>query len=288
MNNSPFVVVRFAAGSGGKFVSTMLQNSNDIAHWDSQLEQIKNTTIFQSSLVDYLETAFPSDPKKHLRVEPDLPYVFDFYSATYDRGNDVTYEEYCEYHRIGKCDYFFDHIAQNKKANLMTHKSQVTKFMEGSVFVNIIIDSSRALEWTQKMLWDKHYQVIDKNTVRLLHHDPATCNIRRSHLVEKYYDGSSYITVDSVEAFYNKEIVQRPEIWRFQDTGDLYAHPSNNTVVNLEFNLDNIFDEDLTIANFETIFQQANLAVPRLDLLRSTYRVWWPRQCKMIDAWSLS
>ena len=254
MNDSPFVVVRFAAGSGGKFISTMLQNSNDVAHWNSELEQLKNTTKFQSSLVNYLETVFPEDPKKHLRVEPDLPYVFDFYSATYDRGNDITYEEYCEHHRIGKCDYFFEHIAKDKKANLLTHKSQVTKFMEGSVFVNIIVDSNRALNWTQKMLWDKHYQVIDKNTVRLLHHDPATCNIRRSHLVEKYYNGSSYITVSSIEDFYNKEIIDRQEIQMFHDTTKLYSHSSNSTVTNLEFHLDNIFDEDLTIANFETIF----------------------------------
>lgn len=288
MNDSPFVVVRFAAGSGGRFVSTMLQNSNDIAHWNPELEQFKNTSKFQPELVNYLQLAFPEDPKKHLRVEPDLPYVFDFYSSTYDRGNDVTYEEYCEYHRAGGCNYFFDHIAQGKKANLLNHKSQIIKFMEGAIFVNIIIDSPRALDWTKKLLWDKHYQVVDKNTVRLLPHDPTTCNVRRSHLVEKYYDGSPYVKVTSIEDFYNEEIGQRQETWMFQDTGDLYAHPSNSTVTNLEFYLDNIFDEDLTIDNFKTIFQQADLEVPNLDLLRSTYRVWWPRQSAMIDSWRLN
>ena len=67
MLKSPFVVVRFASGSGGKFVSSMLQGSKDIACWNSEVEQHKGTDQFETKFVEYIDNAFTFDAAKHLR-----------------------------------------------------------------------------------------------------------------------------------------------------------------------------------------------------------------------------
>ena len=288
MTDPKFIVVRYASGCAGKFLSVMLQLSNDIASWDKKLENIKRTTQFKDKLIEYLNEHFPSDPSQHLRIEPDLPYYTDFYSGTFERGNETTYQEFCRYQEDNNVDYFKKNINHNKKINLILHKSQIPKFMEGALFVNVIINSTRSLSWSRKMLWLKHYEVIDANTVKRKHHDPNTCNAKRSHLVIKYFTGSPLVKVNTVEEFFDQEIVNNPEFTLFSTVENILEHKSNNQVTQDIFYLDNLFSAELTVKNISDIFINNGLSVPDNNLMFETYNFWWSRQNAILNHWNLT
>ena len=279
MPRSPFVVVRFASGSGGKFVSSMLQASPDIACWNSKVESYKGSDQSETKFVEYINDAFTFDAAKHLRNEPDLPYQFDFYSGTFDRGANITYKQYCEFQTE---NYFKQHVQDNKHANLILHKSKIPEFMKGAIFVNIIIDSERALDWAQKMLWLKHYEIVDQHTVKRKHHDPETCAIKRSQLIKKYFVGSSLVTVNNVKEFFDQEIVQNPEFKLFFSEEKLLQDVSNTNVTNFNFYLDNIFSCADTVKNIQEVLEQSSIAVPTQKLLITTYQSWWNKQCHIL------
>ena len=284
-NNSPFITVRFAGGTGGRFISTLLQLSNDVAHWDQRFNsQLK---ISQHEYVEYLINSFPTDSKKHLRVEPDLPYYSDFYSGTYARGEDVSFEQYCEYQTQAKCEYFFKNLDQQQHVNLILHKSKIPLFMQRSHVINIIIDTPAALELAQKLLWCKHYQVLDKTKVKMLENDAETCNQKRRHLVQRFYTGSSTVVVGSLEDFYSNEIIKNPAFELFQHSSLLLEDDSNKYCNQHYFYLSSIFDKKHLVENINTICDQINLSYPDEQLISLTADIWWNSQNKILNEWTI-
>ena len=177
----PFIIVRYAAGSAGRFISTLIQCSSDVAHWNPDLN---NSSTNITSYKSYLDYSFPADPEQHLRVEPDIPYTSDFYSGTYDRGADITLEQYVRYQ---KDNYFLTNIAEKQYANLILHKSKVPVFMQRSPIIKVILDTPDAIEFAKKMRWLKHYKVINDHAVNRLPADPNKCNLKRADVVINYY-----------------------------------------------------------------------------------------------------
>jgi hypothetical protein len=284
MNESPFVVVRYAPGSAGRFISVVLQLSDAIAPWNTLFDKNK---FSNKDYTNYLINSFPEDPTKHLRVEPDLPYYSDFYSGTYTRGEDVSFEQYCQYQKQAECEYFFKNLDQQQHVNLILHKSKIPLFMQGSHMVNIIIDTPAALELSQKLLWCKHYQAVNKTQVKMLAHDAETCNQKRSHLVQKFYTGSSTVVVDSLEDFYNNEIVKNPTFELFQNSLLLLEHDSNKCCNQSYFYLSSIFNKTHLIENINTICSQINVPQPDEQLLALTFDIWWNSQHKILKQYNL-
>lgn len=280
---SPFIVIRFTHGSAGRFLSTVLQLSPDVAHWNQKLK--KSTNIDVDQYCDYLEHCFPKNPSQHLRVEPDLPYESNFYSGTYSRGEDVDFDDYIEHQRKVNCEYFFDNIKQHKKINLILHKSKIPKFMHGSNVINVIIDTPKALDLTQKMLWLKHYQVINGNTIKRLAHNPDTCNQKRSHLVRQYCKESSIVSVDSIPDFYQTEIIDNSDIKIFCDTQTVLFDETNSNCTQHFFYLNNIFDKLDLFSNIIEICNEANLRYPDKELVSLTFDKWWSSQSAILDHW---
>lgn len=284
MTESPFVVVRYAPGSAGRFISVLLQLSDAVAAWNPLFDKNK---FSNKDYTNYLTNSFPEDPTKHLRVEPDLPYHSDFYSGTYARGEEISFEQYCKYQTQAECEYFFKNLDQQQHVNLILHKSKIPLFMQGSHVVNIMIDTPAALELSQKLLWCKHYQVLDTTEVKLLAHDAETCNQKRSHLVQQFYTGSSTVVVDSLEDFYNNEIVKNSTFELFQDTLLLLEDESNKSCNQSYFYLSNIFDKTQLIENINAICAQMNIPHPDEQLLALTFDIWWNSQRKILEKYKL-
>ena len=270
-------MVRFAAGTGGRFISTLLQLSPDVAHWDPTLDD--NMVGYRK----YLDYSFPPVPDEHLRVEPDLPYNTDFYSGTYDRGTDITFDQYCD----NQSDYFFKNINSKKYVNLILHKSTIPKFMHGSSVVNIVIDTPDALEFAQKMLWLKHYKVVGENKINQLPHDPTTCNKKRSDIVRKFYKGSSVTSVTNVKDYYTS-VVNNNEMEMFQSVELLLEDETNLACKHQYFYLSNIFDEGCLTTNINHICTGIGIRIPDSDLLSYTFNKWWDSQNMILKHWSLT
>jgi len=282
MTSSPFIVVRYANGSGGRFLSTVLQLSKSVAFWNRSFESAKSSLDFSSRFLSYVDDSFPTDPAKHLLLEPDLPYCSDFYSGTYNRGDDIDYSEYTRRLTDNNDDYFFENIKQNKKVNLILHRSKIPNFMLGSIFVNIIIDTPRALKFVHDLLWAKHFEILSDQSVLHLPDDPTRCNPKRKTLVEKYANGPVIVASD-IDTIYKEKVVNNPELKLFSNTDLLYADPSNIQVTNTEFYLDNIFNEGRFIDNILLICSQASIDCPDLELLKQCRLIWFKKQMEIIQ-----
>jgi hypothetical protein len=278
MSSSPFVVVRYPPGGAGRFLSTAVQLSNDIACWDPELNLIKETNGFYEAYTNYVDSKFPIDPLYHLRLEPDLPYRCDFYSGTYDRGTSISLEQYNCLLKESNDWYYFNNVNSNKKVNLILHKSPIPQFMIGGIFINVIINSQRAANWLNERVWKTHYQVIAPNTIRRLQHDPDYCNPKRKDLVRKFFTGSAIITVDSIEDFKKSEVAQNTTLELFSSENNLYHDNSNLHVTNTVFELDNIFNHSTLIDNIEHIIKSLSLTMPDKDLLKKIYNIWWSKE----------
>jgi hypothetical protein len=279
---SPFLVVRYAGGSCGRFLSSILQLSNSVACWDSKLELSKNSNSFHEEFLEYIGYSFPLNPKYHLLKEPDLPYYSDFYSGTYDRGSDITYEQYL--HELGTHNdfYFKDNLIKNKKVNLILHKSRVPKFLNGSDFVNIIIDTEQSLEFSQALLWKKHYEILSSTEVLHLPDHPERCNPKRKSLVQQFFVGSPIIIGESIEEIYKNRIINNPEFNLFSSTESLYNDDSNKLVSNTEFFLGNIFDSDKFHDNIIHICEKLALELPNRNTVINAHKKWLDIQKEII------
>ena len=278
MSDSPFLILRYPPGGAGRFLSTVMQCSDEVAFWDPVIEKNKNTSSFIPMVEQYVNQKFPVDLFFHLRLEPDLPYYSEFYSGTFDRGNEITLNEYNEKMSNAGDDYYFNNIINNKKVNLILHKSHIPSFMFESLMINVIINSDRSMQWVKKMLWRKHYHLLNSNQILCLAHHENYCNPKRKHLVTQYSYDSPIITVDDVEEFKENQIGKINNLALFTSTTNLFSHETNSKVSHAVFELDNIFLFDTFFDNIKTICTQYFLKCPDSKLLSKIYEIWWNRQ----------
>ena len=90
MNN--FFVLNFALGSGGKFTNSILQTSDQIGHWDIEVNRAKNKNSFADKFLKYIKKSFPKDLNNHLKSEPCLPFSFKGFSGIFSKTN-LSYEK---------------------------------------------------------------------------------------------------------------------------------------------------------------------------------------------------
>jgi len=127
-----FVIVRFTHGAGGKFISSVLQTSDDISHWSATVQQSKKTPEFEELVREYTKRSFPINPKYHMLSEPIAPYNTDLYSSSYPRGNEVTLHEFLTHAREVNDTSLLQIIDSKHKCNLVFHKPNVPRFAEGA------------------------------------------------------------------------------------------------------------------------------------------------------------
>lgn len=260
MNNN-FIVTRFSPGAAGRFFSCCLQLSPDISSWNTATNGIeKHSKKFQNLMIDYFNECFPFDHQLHLRNEPDIPYSCDFYSGTFPRGENVTLDEYLEHQKKNNVNFFFNEIKKNRKINLILHKSKVPVFLQGSIIVNIMIDNYQSHELIAKLVWLKHYKVIDANTIDNLTENFLTANKKRALTVKKFKKDSSMFKVDNVENFFKKSILNNKNILMFKDKTSLLNSKTNNCCINEFVNFSDVMDSKKCFDSINEILNKNNLA----------------------------
>lgn len=276
MVDPKFLVVRYAHGAGGKFLCTMLQSSPDVACWDDNLQTNKN----QKNFVEYTQQRFADDPSWHQRYEPDVCYTTDLYSGTFNRGNDLTLQDFVSSQQN---DRFSTDLESNLWMNLILHKSEVPNFMQGSTVVNIILDTDRSVQWAKQMYWLKHYQVIDATHVRVLADDPSRINPHREHIARKY-NNPCVLAVENIDKF-KIEKVDSHYFWKlFRDGSQIVSHASNAQCRQVNWSLDSIFDRDQFVTSLERLTADIGISMPDKGLVCECYDVYWKKQQKHLEA----
>lgn len=251
-----FIVVRFAPGSGGKFVSTLLQLSPDVNAWNDQIKTDHALAWFQLH--------FRNNFEDWLKNEPEVPYATGFVSNRFNRGDDIPLSQALD--RLSTDTLFQAHWANNKKICLISNKSQVPNWIQDQcVFVNLVIDNVKAQKWCHRCRLHKQFLLAEPNTWIIKQDHPDYCSSARSVLAQKFNNPTTY--QGTTQSFLKKYIVNDPITRTFLDPAQIVEHSSNRTQQQLFVDLSKIIDPDVTADTINTICKSIGIAVPNLDLV---------------------
>lgn len=267
-SDKKFLVVRFAPGSGGKFLSILLQCSNSVHAWDDILTQAKQENN-NNKILDYVASKFTTDFTIWQKLEPEVPYQTDFVSNRFPRGDDITFEDANKLLSTDikyQCDY-----NNSGFISLILNKSQVPSWLQDrAIFVNILIDTPESKKWFYRSRFAKQFIRINKNSYIIKQDHEDYCSPKRSILAskfnnEKIFHGSWY-------SFAKKYLIGDAVGRMFTQTETILEHPSNKKVKNLFFNLSCYFNADKFFEEFQNLCNQIGIEQPSKELIMPLIR----------------
>jgi hypothetical protein len=251
-----FLVVRFAPGSGGKFLSTLFQCCNLVHAWDKELVLAKQQNDHEK-IFSYITSKFTTDFKNWQKIEPEVPYQTEFVSNRFPRGDSVSFEQ-AQQLLISDVKYQNDY-KNDGQIVLILNKSQVPQWLwEQANIVNILIDNKQSKKWYRSAKLQKLFVKLDDSSYVIKQDHEDYCSSKRAKLAtqfnnEKIFQGSwhsfvkKYIINDELEkTFTSKELIT--------------AHPTNINTENFFFNLSLYADETKFVEQFQNLCKQFDIA----------------------------
>ena len=263
------IVTRFPHGAAGKFLSTVLQTSEHVDHWSSLVQHQKTIKKYvKETTLAYCHRAFPGNHTLHMLNEPMVPYCTDLYSITFDRGHDVTAEQYWQQPdiRLQECQ------EQNRYANLIFNKPNLPLFCNDAKVLTVLLTTEQEQNWVYRALWSKHFIETD-NEIIYAPSSPDHCHLSTFPKLVHYKPKYRFDLSERKE-LYNREVVNNQTILNYKEPHDLF----NNNVNNIFFNISDLFDVELFISAMEKVFNKFELGMLDCDLVSSMYQLWWSRQ----------
>lgn len=250
-----FVIVRFAPGSGGKFLSTLLQLSPSINPWDSQ--------IHSNQVVEWFKNHFTEDFVNWLKIEPEVPYQTNFVSNRFNRGDNINTQEALEL--LSDDQIFQKHWNNDKKICLISNKSRVPNWIQGQCqIVNLIIDDVQSKKWTSRCRLNKQFLKHGDQWIIKQDH-PDFCSSTRSLLAKQFNNPTTFsgTTVD----FLRQYIVNDPLIKIFTNKAAVLADESNQYEQQYFVQLSQLINPKYTSMAIENICNQLDIQCPDLNLV---------------------
>lgn len=180
MKQPKFLVVRYPHGAAGKFLASLLMAHPSIAHFDPNVQNNKNfvnhyewfTAKFKPKLHEWLK----AEPK------PNDAWNLHFISNSYERGNNLRYQQFLELCQEHATDYFWRCVDQDLYIPVVWHKIFVPEYYRHCAIVSIVLDRE-SRKWYHRALWYKHFDFAD-NKLEIKSHNA----INNSLNMKKYYD----------------------------------------------------------------------------------------------------
>lgn len=163
-----FLIVQYAPGAAGKFLSSLLMCSKDVAHFDVNVEKNKTS----EACIDYIKNCFHGDADNWLLTEPAQMAAWNlhFVSSKYGRGDDLTYDDFISMADADATDHFVASVNSGKLILNITHKTTTTSFYRSGKYATIFNDMASD-KWYHRAMWMKLYG-FKNGKVHLKMHDP--------------------------------------------------------------------------------------------------------------------
>ena len=250
-----FLIIRFAPGSGGKFLSTLFQCSDLVHTWDQELTLAKQEKNYEK-IFSYIVSKFTTNFKDWQKIEPEVPYQTDFVSNRFSRGDDITFEQ-AQKLLINDSKYQHDFNTDGQIV-LILNKSQVPQWIWGQAnIVNILIDNNKSKKWFRVARLQKLFIKLSNHSYIIKQEHEDYCSPKRAKLAakfnnEKIFHGSWY-------SFVKKYIINDASGKMFTSKQLISAHPSNINVDNFFFDLSLYNDEIKFIEQFQHLCNQLGI-----------------------------
>lgn len=257
--------VRYAPGSCGNFVITMLQMSDQVAHWNPDVEASKHTSQFESRFLQQFKKNFTGDNHNHLKFEPHHPYKIDFFSAKMARGNDIDLEDFVRRITQNGDGLMLESWSKNQFTVLRLNKSCVPRFGEGSHIVNIMIDKA-SCQWLNR-----------NRSIKLFGKEDGLWISKENHpdfLKYKYPQlpfHNQYRFEQRDFSFLRHHVVNEPVMTLFQSVDSLMEHESNATCQQSFLDLSDILDKHRFRRVLCDLYEKLGIGIINLDLADRCY-----------------
>jgi hypothetical protein len=252
--NKKFLVIRFAPGSGGKFLSILFQCSDSVHAWDDELVAAKQQKDYDK-IFNYIISKFTTNFNDWLKIEPEVPYQTDFVSNRFSRGDDITFDQA---QQLLANDSKYQHDFQNRgQIALILNKPQVPAWIwDMSNVVNILIDTKESKKWFYQARYKKQF-VKNNNSYIIKQEHKDFCSPKRAVLASKF--NNETVFHGSWHGFAKKYLVGDPIGKIFTNKTAITSHPSNVRVENLFFNLSSYLNKNRFVEDFHRLCTQLDI-----------------------------
>lgn len=273
--NLNLIITRFCHGTGGKFLSSILQLHPEIQHWSSWLQNNKkHHHIFPQLLATYAQRHFPTNHDYHLRFEPIAPYDTTMWSSTYDRGSNLTMSDLVDYY-TNKTDHYLSQAASSDLyVNYIFNRPTLPKFCEQAKIVTIIIDNEQTLQWTFKTLWAKHFIETDSKIIYCPDH-PLYCPESSVLSVLKYGNPCEFDKSHKPRLL-DQYVYNNAMVRDYQNASKFNLNANNYNI-----NLSCLFDVDSLIYQISLLFDSWNMSMINHDLIVLLHQHWISAQIEL-------
>ena len=266
---SNLIITRFPNGAGGKFISTVLQTSMKVDHWSTVIQTQKDLQKFvEETTLVYCDRSFPKDHNKHIISEPMVPYSTDLYSTSFDRGNNVTKEEYWSQRdsRLISC------VEKKLTANLLFHKSTLPKFCDGAKVLTVLVTSEHEKSWLDKTMYSKHFIETEDSII----YAPGSLDYCSLEAVPKLLE---------YKPQYIFPLAEKEKIFKQMVKNNAVKPPytdqkkfDNKKYHNVFFDLNYLLDRQKFIDKMSMVFEEFNLGTFNKSLVSKMHNIWLERQ----------
>jgi hypothetical protein len=251
-----FLMVKFAPGSGGKYLCSLLQLSPDVNPWYAEAHG--------SDPVSWFKSHFSDDFVNWTRNEPAVPYEAGFYSAKHPRGDDISFDQA---QTLLKDDTVFQqHWHNDKLICLILCKPRVPDFVHGrGCVVNLHIDNVTSWKWVNRARLHKQYLQKDPSTWILKQDHPDYCPPNVREIARRFNNPNEY--QGSYKDFLNRYIVHDHSVQTFVDKNLITDQPGNGQVEQYFVNLSDLLNPNRTARAMAVLCEQMNIRCPDLETI---------------------
>jgi hypothetical protein len=264
MIDPKFLIVRYANGAAGKFLTTLLMSSESVAHFDPEVEQNKTA----EACLTYAQGHFVPNTKEWLKYEPKHNEAWNLHhiSSNYLRGEELSNTEFLQVTKQNATEYFWKCVDQQKLISVAWHKLSVPEFFKSAKFITIILDDA-SIKWYHRARWYKEYGIKD-GLIHIKQHDPSYNNSNLKVYYDRYHNPYQ---VDQHPYSFIKENIINSETKKLFKNQQLFA----DQPVSQEFiNLSSILDLDQCIESVNRICKNFGLGPIHTDIIVNNHRHW--------------
>lgn len=262
-----FLVIRFPPGGGGNFLASLLQCSHEVGHWNADIESNKSSADWEQ----YFEQSFSKDLRTWLWKEPialNQLNTRNIFSAWYDRGNELTVQEFLNLEKEHCSPLYQDLKAQNKLIVIFWHKDVFPSFFQRACFVNIMLDNS-SLGWYDRSWYYKHHSIEYKNGQYTVYRNRHRKDIQPKNTSYKNFDSATYNTFFE---FVKQEIYNNPWRGRYLTPGFLDKSSGNRPQYTMH--LSDLLEFDKLQHQYIKLCTWLNITAMDETLLQKLFYIW--------------
>jgi len=264
-NLPKFLVVSFAHGAAGNFLSSILQCSNHVGHC-SELENINKP---DNNWLEYFNKIFKRDYSSWLDLEPSSQFnnwgTRHIFSQTYPRGSDLSIKEFLELEKKHCSDYYFNCKKHNLFIPMSWHKKEMPEYFANSVRLIINIDK-KSQRWYSHAFYKKHFNILECNEQGIKVAD----NNHRPQFAMPNFNNEYILSYKNFRSFVKDKISNFDQRKDFSDLKNI--HPWN--IKSYTINLSDILDPDSFILQYQNICNYFNFDQIATSTVQELHKHW--------------